>query len=577
MINQHSKLAKHNTVINTTTSNVLSSSNKTRQAEKTATPTKDSGMRSSATRELHLTKYFFYQHPELTNTTVAPAEITTNVSLITSDDYDTNTIADEEEDEEGEDDYVVRDYCCDNEKVSSKINHHKHIEDYCEVEDDISIGVGVENHYQIDCINDEYGNTATTVEELHNKRNERHCEYGDKITGLTGNSVMNWKDKQPQSQRQDKRENLVRCISCQERYCSKNGLQRLQQVSVNTNNQSIINFRSAISMGSNATNTTTTNTNNSTSSNIGNSDNLSPVSSDSTPTTNSPSNSVSKQQVRINSNCCEPLSNAAASISRCSTQISSSSNTNLTFDHQNQPVQQRHQQPQHYFHHQNQQQFVYSNSNNAANQYTSGCKQSCEKTRSLRSISLIHRRNSSPSFESCQQHNYLYPQKKPQLSIEEQLRRLLEIDTTTTTTDQSKNINSEQHSKQVEPTTSVPTRSCFEATSCHQNSNNNNNNKSSLTENIRDTIQEKGASWFTNMKKNSAGNTGKLGGGASGRDANTNESPFGGSSRARSQPNISPNDRLMIFMLASRSTNTNSTVERNARILKWLNNCKSAG
>lgn len=47
----------------------------------------------------------------------------------------------------------------------------------------------------------------------------------------------------------------------------------------------------------------------------------------------------------------------------------------------------------------------------------------------------------------------------------------------------------------------------------------------------------------------------------------------------RQQSAISPDDRLMIFMLASRSTSTstNSNVERNARILKWLNNCKSAG
>lgn len=39
---------------------------------------------------------------------------------------------------------------------------------------------------------------------------------------------------------------------------------------------------------------------------------------------------------------------------------------------------------------------------------------------------------------------------------------------------------------------------------------------------------------------------------------------------------ISPDERFMIFMMASRSAATDSTVERNARILKWLNNCKSA-
>lgn len=39
---------------------------------------------------------------------------------------------------------------------------------------------------------------------------------------------------------------------------------------------------------------------------------------------------------------------------------------------------------------------------------------------------------------------------------------------------------------------------------------------------------------------------------------------------------ISPDDRLMIFMMASRSTSTNSTVERNARILKWMHGCQSS-
>lgn len=48
------------------------------------------------------------------------------------------------------------------------------------------------------------------------------------------------------------------------------------------------------------------------------------------------------------------------------------------------------------------------------------------------------------------------------------------------------------------------------------------------------------------------------------------------SSSSRRTPDISPNDKMMLFMLASRSTNTNSTVERNARVLKWMHGCTSS-
>lgn len=122
------------------------------------------------------------------------------------------------------------------------------------------------------------------------------------------------------------------------------------------------------------------------------------------------------------------------------------------------------------------------------------------------------RRNSSPCATSVA--NLRQP------SIEEQLRRLLDLGGT------------EEASKQVS-----------------------------------DESARRRQAWIASMKKSSAG---------TGRDQYQSNQPAQCGHRARPDSSLSPDDRLMIFMLASRSTSINSPVERNARILKWLNNCRSA-
>lgn len=564
MISQYLNVARHNTAI---ASNVLTSPEpESRRAQ--ASSTRDPKMRSSATRELYLTKYFFYQHQAAemaaTPTTSTLTSTATNTTATNSESYD-NATADAIEDDYQRD--------CDNENILYEIkrvdyrqpeeldgdeNNQKNCindEDNCNaVEEPRQVeGAGVWRLRQSNLRRNDKLERARTINADYN--NEKRQEYGDKVTGLTTGCFAvdcNKERNQELKPKLRQRQNLVTCVSC------KNGRQRQQQVSVNTN--SITNFRSAISMENNATSSANN------SANIANSDNLSPISSDSA-TTNSPSNSVSKQHQQLVANCGEP-SGTAASISRCSTQISSSSNTNLASDHhQSQPQQQQYHQNQPYL-----QQFVYNN-----HQYIS-CRPGCEKGRSLRSTSLNRRRNSSPNFDSSQQ-SYLYPQRKPQLSIEQQLRRLLEIDPTVCDQDQTKTATEEEKFKTISrgETNKTASKSCLEANALIWTQNKSNIDKigqTVLTGHIRDSTLDRQACW-ADMKKSSAGNAGKLG--ASGRADTQNDSPFGGSSRARSQPNISPDDRLMIFMLASRSTNTNSTVERNARILKWLNNCKSAG
>lgn len=72
-------------------------------------------------------------------------------------------------------------------------------------------------------------------------------------------------------------------------------------------------------------------------------------------------------------------------------------------------------------------------------------------------------------------------------------------------------------------------------------------------------------------------------GGANTGESNKYQNQFKQQERSQQQSSsrhgssgISPEDRLMIFMLASRRSSSNSAVERNARILKWMHNCKNA-
>lgn len=48
-----------------------------------------------------------------------------------------------------------------------------------------------------------------------------------------------------------------------------------------------------------------------------------------------------------------------------------------------------------------------------------------------------------------------------------------------------------------------------------------------------------------------------------------------GNRKYQQSSGVSPDDRFMLFMMASRSASTNSTVERSARIFKWMHNCSS--
>lgn len=166
--------------------------------------------------------------------------------------------------------------------------------------------------------------------------------------------------------------------------------------------------------------------------------------------------------------------------------------------------------------------------------------------RSLQVRLDLQRRNSIPDCESTSanhhhhyHHYHLQQQQQQQQekrpSIEEQLKRLLEIDTVSPSNNNREDLNQLGKIKDRKPLKSAPS------------------NYSLLSE----------------MKKNSP-----IGGGGNSKDqaySNNNNN-----THQQGRPGISPDDRLMIFMLASRSTNTNSTVERNARILKWLNNCRSA-
>lgn len=48
--------------------------------------------------------------------------------------------------------------------------------------------------------------------------------------------------------------------------------------------------------------------------------------------------------------------------------------------------------------------------------------------------------------------------------------------------------------------------------------------------------------------------------------------------RSKSSYSMTPNDHMVIFMSASKqiAATTDGPLEKNARIFKWLNNCKNA-
>lgn len=68
------------------------------------------------------------------------------------------------------------------------------------------------------------------------------------------------------------------------------------------------------------------------------------------------------------------------------------------------------------------------------------------------------------------------------------------------------------------------------------------------------------------MMKEQQQNSGKLGGG------------WDDYQRAKSSHSLTPNDHMVIFMSASKqiAATTDGPLEKNARIFKWLNNCKNA-
>lgn len=105
----------------------------------------------------------------------------------------------------------------------------------------------------------------------------------------------------------------------------------------------------------------------------------------------------------------------------------------------------------------------------------------------------------------------------------------------------------------------------------NQGIHNNNNNSDNLDNNYNNINQIE----TCNMKRGAYDQSGK-----SNNYDNSKQkiSSYGNNSRQTksSYNSISPDERFAIFMMASKSTHTNSTVERDARILKWLNNCKSA-
>lgn len=152
--------------------------------------------------------------------------------------------------------------------------------------------------------------------------------------------------------------------------------------------------------------------------------------------------------------------------------------------------------------------------------------------RSLQERFDLQRKN---SIQDCELIANANQEKRP--SIEEQLKRLLEIDSTDSDKQQTENNNQETEESRY--------------------------SRFSDRKTLRSTTSYHSTS---EMKKNSPG----------GDAANPLEQPARDSQNRGYRKPRSPNDRLMIFMLASRSTSTNSAVERNARILKWLNNCRDA-
>ena len=68
------------------------------------------------------------------------------------------------------------------------------------------------------------------------------------------------------------------------------------------------------------------------------------------------------------------------------------------------------------------------------------------------------------------------------------------------------------------------------------------------------------------MKKAQQQSSGKLGAGR------------GDQQRSKGSYQMTPNDHMVIFMSASKqiAATTDGPLEKNARIFKWLNNCKNA-
>jgi len=209
-----------------------------------------------------------------------------------------------------------------------------------------------------------------------------------------------------------------------------------------------------------------------------------------------------KQQLEVGSGALAPLScghTASSLIARCGSQIWSSSNASRPID-----------------------QFALAN------------RRSSQLNQQLRQ--LHQRRNSSP--HSPIERRQYQQQLRGQPSIEEQLRRLLDIGP----------------QNPVESDSRLSSSSPVEL--CRKLAGKPNGGQEVECRPLCCEMKRSG---------------GKLG---AGREQEGERQRSG---RGQQASGISPDDRLMIFMLASRSTNINSTVERNARILKWLNKCKDAG
>jgi len=145
------------------------------------------------------------------------------------------------------------------------------------------------------------------------------------------------------------------------------------------------------------------------------------------------------------------------------------------------------------------------------------------------------------------------------LSIEEQLRRLLYLD-------QPAGTKCKDHSSQVNTYELKPEAFVEETTPTGL--------RAGLAN--RDRFEMKKSSQFGNNLET------KLGSGrdndyyqssnSHGQSASHNQQ----SSKYHNHSSLSPDDRMMIFMMASRRAATNSSLEKNARILKWLHNCRDA-